>query len=74
MNETEFIKFLAKQMNTPSEQLEMTYASCDTDGFEDFANAVMKLTSDEKEDGLDQESTATYLGDTGQDFLAARHM
>jgi hypothetical protein len=41
MSENEFLHFLAKQMNTSVEQLAMTYASCDVDGFEDIANEVM---------------------------------
>jgi hypothetical protein len=41
MSEKEFLQFLAKQMNTSTEQLAMTYASCDVDGFEEIANEVM---------------------------------
>ena len=41
MSEKEFLIFLAKQMNTSVEQLAMTYASCDVDGFEEIANEVM---------------------------------
>jgi hypothetical protein len=41
MSEQDFLLFLAKQMNTSVEQLAMTYASCDVDGFEEIANEVM---------------------------------
>jgi hypothetical protein len=41
MSENDFLHFLAKQMNTSVEQLAMTYASRDVDGFEEIANEVM---------------------------------
>jgi hypothetical protein len=41
MSGNDFLQFLAKQMNTSIEQLVMTYASGDVDGFEEIANEVM---------------------------------
>lgn len=56
MRESEFLDFLAKQMNTSVEQLATTYASCDMDGFEDVANEVMRLL--DREEGNDGDVAA----------------